>query len=1499
VLENTARVEGGGVFIYSSNLGPVISQFSVRGNTARGGDGGGLYMRVFLGAGSQPARIENGDISDNTAAIGNGGGVYFSGFSGVQRAELTNVVVKGNSADGSGAGRGGGIYMLDTSPVATNVTIENNWSLNDGGGVWLTVSQNLAPQTQLTSSSVRNNTASVGRGGGIYLHSESNVAPAITGSRFTSNAALNGAGLYLEYIFGTQNVQISSTNFTSNKAAQAAGALYSLCSRLTLSSCVIDSNQAALRGGALYASFYGNAVGQVAGDSQIQLDASTVKNNVVSGGDGGAVYFDRISGLASGSSFSNNRASGAGGAVYALLSTQFTSMTFSSAVVADNLAASGAGLRAVSSMTACYDATLRCTFTSSTCPSVVIGNSEFRSNRATSASIQAIMGGAISVSGVSMAVSGTNVASNFAAGEFASTSGAGIGVVKSCVTIGNSTLAKNVARGISFGSQGGGLASDSSRVSLTSALITSNTAEIVATGTGSSSGGGLFASGSTIEFTDSNILNNSVVAGESSDAAGAGFAVEAQSFVTILRSFIRGNLATGSEQADGGGAAISLESAMTSTDSWFTENVATGRGGGLWCSALRVGSPAVLQTTIISRNSAVSGGGIFLISAAATATNSSLLSNYASYAGGAIYAEAGGRFNSFGGQIVNNTGSYRGGFVSSGNNSVVLDVSTTYLDNEPEWFRETYAPNCIAFGPGIDLPLAGSAQTFNILSRDRLKRSVTAGGESYSVSIVPVGSSNSVNASIVDLLDGTYRVSYMARTSGVFSFHILLDGVDIESSPRTVTIDAGELSIESSRVVPTVSEFQPCQDSSVVYRPLDSLGNALLRGGLRFNSILRDANGGPLKMKLRVDYNSDSGEYSSKFVIPVGGRYKLDLTLSAPNGSEYRLPEGNAQDVVVRNTGTHMCSTVAIGVFAGVSTPLFLVCLVALIFILTCSRKWPVQLSNVYFLLFVVLGLALLTAACVVQLAAPNAHSCAARYWLWGIGWAFLFGAIVSKNLVVWKLQRAGLLKATTVDPRSKEEFVSKDRTNRLSVAPTMTTTTSPSGSGGISASASASGLSSLGGSTENLNVRPLNRKATAAGSKTGGTTLAVASKIIRAKTYYTAPPTDTKYFLIFMSIFIMVEVAVLLFWYSITPWRPLMVAPSGQPLAIADSTTGIHFTCFNATWGVSLFYVWKIVLAIIGIASTLATNDVVRALPNEEVFLAFCLYNLIFIGVLEGLFYIFVADVDTALSLHNACLLYMVAVVFASLVAPKLYFIIRNKKLGESESEAQSRGLARGASSSWLTNTNTSTGTGTGSSGITGGSTGNESMGASSSQKNGSSKKRRSHRRKPEQPTAVSAKRSTKRVDDTDDSMNSSVMTGARSDTGDHDTGDEADEPPKASEAKNSFQMKREAARKKSSSKFRKPIEPDTSDSSSSDTESSSEPPSSSSTSSSNRSASIKRGTLRRQPSIVDMSASGYETGQNSDDDSESDSETERKPVSKSSLKALKSKTSTKSVGK
>jgi len=136
VASNVATDAGGGIFV-GSFVPLTISNSQVLNNTAvsSGGaqQGGGIALPGNAGTGGDPQSVIHASLISGNKAGSQGGGV----FSGTHLTLDTGTIITGNSASGSGAQTGGGLWsnLTNESTQITNATFTGNNAGTSGGAI--------------------------------------------------------------------------------------------------------------------------------------------------------------------------------------------------------------------------------------------------------------------------------------------------------------------------------------------------------------------------------------------------------------------------------------------------------------------------------------------------------------------------------------------------------------------------------------------------------------------------------------------------------------------------------------------------------------------------------------------------------------------------------------------------------------------------------------------------------------------------------------------------------------------------------------------------------------------------------------------------------------------------------------------------------------------------------------------------------------------------------------------------------------------------------------------------------------------------------------------------------------------------------------------------------------------------------------------------------------------------------------------------------------------
>ncbi|HWS72453.1 MAG TPA: Calx-beta domain-containing protein [Thermoanaerobaculia bacterium] len=153
----------------------------------------------------------------NNHSTGDGGGLSADGFN--MTLTVRNSTLSGNVADGDG----GGIYVEDTGGPMTiaDSVISSNQAAGSGGGIYLyDPDQDILIQRTTISGNTAGNL-----GGGIYLYSFDNGGLTIDASTISGNSASAGGGMFL-YGIDTSALLVRNTTISGNQATVTGGGVY-------------------------------------------------------------------------------------------------------------------------------------------------------------------------------------------------------------------------------------------------------------------------------------------------------------------------------------------------------------------------------------------------------------------------------------------------------------------------------------------------------------------------------------------------------------------------------------------------------------------------------------------------------------------------------------------------------------------------------------------------------------------------------------------------------------------------------------------------------------------------------------------------------------------------------------------------------------------------------------------------------------------------------------------------------------------------------------------------------------------------------------------------------------------------------------------------------------------------------------------------------------------------------------------------------------------------
>lgn len=210
---------------------------------------------------------EAGGLNDLTVQGGVstvGGGVFVDAI-----VSMNNVIVQDNFSDEDG----GGIFIDTTGTLnATNCQVINNEAVGDGGGI-----ANEGPDTlNLTDCTVSGNTAADDGGG---ISNKFDASGTLNRTTVSGNSAgSDGGGLVVDQCCDADEFVVTNSTFSGNTAADDGGGVSMEDALVSLTNVTISGNTAGNEGGGMEVEF-----------SEATLTNVTIAGNSAEAGEGGGI----------------------------------------------------------------------------------------------------------------------------------------------------------------------------------------------------------------------------------------------------------------------------------------------------------------------------------------------------------------------------------------------------------------------------------------------------------------------------------------------------------------------------------------------------------------------------------------------------------------------------------------------------------------------------------------------------------------------------------------------------------------------------------------------------------------------------------------------------------------------------------------------------------------------------------------------------------------------------------------------------------------------------------------------------------------------------------------------------------------------------------------------------------------------------------------------------------------------------------------------------------
>lgn len=464
-----------------------------------------------------------------------------------------------------------------------------------------------ATGVQFRDNEATGGTAAVDGGGAVYL--EAGAEATIASSVFEANRASGAAGSGGALFNFQATALVSGSQFVSNTANRAGGAVEAVAGTTTLSDVLMSDNDTGANpgnGGGLHVTGAGTAV----------VSGGVVRRNT--GVEGGGLWCAATCTMTvTGTAVLDNVATGGasalkgGGGLFNLgtMSVVNATITSNAATSIDGTAGSGGGILNVGGTLSVVGGVIQNNSApragggiESNAGSVALANVLFIGNT-TGASPG--NGGALHVTGAgTVTATGGSVRDNVAARE-----GGGFWNDTGLMTVTGTTFMSNRADGPAADDGGGGLFNNGGTLVLEDVTVTDNAATGAA-----GSGGGVFTLGGLMRITGGTISGNRANragAGVENATGPSGPGTTEMTDVTVVDNMIVAPAPGNGGGLHSGGGTVTIRGGT------FSGNVAA-EGGGLWSDAVMTVAPSAAGPTVITDNEATGastttgGGGVFV-----------------------------------------------------------------------------------------------------------------------------------------------------------------------------------------------------------------------------------------------------------------------------------------------------------------------------------------------------------------------------------------------------------------------------------------------------------------------------------------------------------------------------------------------------------------------------------------------------------------------------------------------------------------------------------------------------------------------------------------------------------------------------------------------------------------------------------------------------------------------------------------------------------------------
>ena len=229
----------------------------------------------------------------------------------------------------------------------------------------------------------------------------------------------------------------------------------------------------------------------------------------------------------------------------------------------------------------------------------------------------------------------------------------------------------------------------------------------------------------------------------------------------------------------------------------------------------------------------------------------------------------------------------------------------------------TMAHTCTCVGSGLEDQVVGSRTGFRITAKDQVHNQRQVGGDNFMVAVSGPGKVRALE--VRDNDDGTYDVSYQARTAGKYTIEATLDGVVVQGSPFKVQALIGEAHAPSTILSGEGTSQAPAGEyATFTLQTCDQYGNVITMGGANFVATLMHKRGAILANAGRGETLNEgggagqgalSGATSASALAPQSASFRTGSIINTDGSIDFSMLQRRASrqpdklDVAITDNG--------------------------------------------------------------------------------------------------------------------------------------------------------------------------------------------------------------------------------------------------------------------------------------------------------------------------------------------------------------------------------------------------------------------------------------------------------------------------------------------------------------------------------------------------------------------------------------------------------------------